>query len=95
VSSLPIVTVEASTGGEESYTFHPWSTWDVLGKHVKVVAHAIGGVCYSSGVDALPSPRLNPLEGPTMLSCGKLGLEGRSRLLALKGGRGACWKSRD
>ncbi|CAK9275493.1 unnamed protein product [Sphagnum jensenii] len=50
VSSLPTVTVEASTGGEESYTFHPWSTWDVLGEHVKVVAHAIGGVCCSSGV---------------------------------------------
>ncbi len=30
-----------------------------------------------------------------MLSCGKLGLEGRSRLLTLKGGRGACQKSRD
>jgi hypothetical protein len=40
--------------------------------------------------DALPSPELNPLEGPTMLSCGKLGLEGHSRLLALKRGRGAC-----
>ncbi|CAK9260459.1 unnamed protein product [Sphagnum jensenii] len=50
VSSLPTVTVEASTGGEESYTFHPWSTWDVLGEHVKVVAHAVGGVCCSSGV---------------------------------------------
>ncbi len=45
--------------------------------------------------DALPSPLLNPLEGPTMQSCEKLGLEGRSRLPALKGGRGACWKSRD
>jgi hypothetical protein len=40
--------------------------------------------------DALPSPLLNPLEGPTMLSCGKLGLEGRSRLPTLKRGRGAC-----
>jgi hypothetical protein len=40
--------------------------------------------------DALPSHGLNPLEGPTMLSCGKLGLEGRSRLPALKRGRGAC-----
>jgi hypothetical protein len=50
VSSLPTVTVEASTGGEESHTFHPWSTWDVLGNHVKVVAHAVGGVCCSSGV---------------------------------------------
>jgi len=50
VSSLSTVTIEASTGGEESYTFHPWSTWDVLGEHVKVVAHAVGRVCYSSGV---------------------------------------------
>jgi hypothetical protein len=40
--------------------------------------------------DALPSPGLNPLEGPTMLSCGKLGLGRRSRLLALERGRGAC-----
>jgi hypothetical protein len=50
MSSLPTVTIEASTGGEETYTFHPWSTWDVLGEHVKVVAHAVGGVCCSSGV---------------------------------------------
>jgi hypothetical protein len=50
VSSLPTVTVEASTGGEESCTFHPWSTWDVLGEHVEVVAHVVGGVCYSNGV---------------------------------------------
>ncbi len=50
VNSLPTVTVEASSGGEESYIFHPWSTWDVLGQHVKVVAHAVGGVCCSSGV---------------------------------------------
>jgi len=40
--------------------------------------------------DALPSPGLNPLEGPTMLSCEKLGLERRSRLPTLKRGRGAC-----
>jgi hypothetical protein len=50
VSSLPTVRVEASIGGEESYTFHPWSTWDVLGEHVKVVAHAVGRVCCSNGV---------------------------------------------
>jgi hypothetical protein len=41
-------------------------------------------------VDALPSPLLDPLEGPSTLNCGKLGLEGRSQLPALKGGRGAC-----
>jgi hypothetical protein len=40
--------------------------------------------------DALPSPGLNPLEGPTMLSCRKLGLGRRSRLPALERGRGAC-----
>ncbi len=50
VSSLSTVTLEASTGGEESCTFHPWNTWDVLGEHVKVLAHAVGGVCCSSGV---------------------------------------------
>jgi hypothetical protein len=44
VSSLPIVTIGASTGGEESCTFHPWSTWDVLGEYVEVVAHVVGGV---------------------------------------------------
>ncbi len=50
MSSLSTVTVEASIGGEENYTFHPWSTWDVLGLHVKVVAHAVGKICCSSGV---------------------------------------------
>jgi hypothetical protein len=38
--------------------------------------------------DALLSPLLNPLEGSTMQSCGKLGLGGRSRLPALKGVEG-------
>jgi hypothetical protein len=50
VSSLSTVAVVASTGGEESCTFQPWSTWDVLGEHVKVVAHDVEGVCCSSGV---------------------------------------------
>jgi hypothetical protein len=50
VSSLSTVTIEASTRGEESCTFHPWSTWDVLEEHVKVMAHVVGGVCCSSGV---------------------------------------------
>jgi hypothetical protein len=39
-SSLPTMTIEAFAGGEETCTFHPWSTWDVLGEHVEVVAHA-------------------------------------------------------
>jgi hypothetical protein len=38
--------------------------------------------------DAFLSPLLNPLEGSTMSSCGKLGLGGRSRLPALKGVEG-------
>ncbi len=50
VSSLPTVTIEALTRGEESCTFHPWSTWDVLGEHVEVVVHVVGGVCCCSGV---------------------------------------------
>jgi hypothetical protein len=44
------MTVEALAGGEENCIFHPWNTWDVLGEHVEVVAHAIGGICCSSGV---------------------------------------------
>jgi hypothetical protein len=40
--------------------------------------------------DAFLSPLLDPLEGPSTLNCGKFGFEGRSRLPALKGGRGAC-----
>jgi hypothetical protein len=49
VSSLPTGTVETSGRGEESGTFHPWSTWDVMGEHVEVVARATGGICCSSG----------------------------------------------
>ncbi len=50
MNSLPTVTVEALARGEESCTFHPWNTWDVSKEHVEVMAHAIGGVCCSSGV---------------------------------------------
>ncbi len=52
-------------------------------------------VSFLSPSDAFPSPGLNPLEGSTMQSCGKLGLGRRSRLPALQRGRGACQKSRD
>jgi hypothetical protein len=31
VNSLSTVMVAALTGAEESCSFHPWSTWDVLG----------------------------------------------------------------
>ncbi len=34
-------------------------------------------------IDALPNPGVNPLEGSPKCSCGKLGLERRSRLPAL------------
>jgi hypothetical protein len=50
VNLLPTMIIEASVGVEESCTFHPWSTWDVLGEHVEVVAHVVGRVCCSSGV---------------------------------------------
>jgi hypothetical protein len=45
---------------------------------------------HEGGYDALPSPGSNPLEGLTMLSCGKLGFGRCSRLPALERGRGAC-----
>jgi len=48
---------------------------------------SVGG---AGGGDALLSPLLDPLEGPTMWTCGKLGLEGRSQFPALERGRGAC-----
>ncbi len=41
-------------------------------------------------VNAPLSSLLDPLEGLSMLNYGKLEFEGRSRLLALKGVRGAC-----
>jgi hypothetical protein len=47
-------------------------------------------ICVNNDIDALLSPLLDPLEGLNMLNCGKLGLEGRSWLLALKGGKGVC-----
>ncbi len=48
----------------------------------------LGNVVIVNPTDTLPSPLLNPLEGPTMWNCGKLGLEGRSRLPAQKGVEG-------
>jgi len=38
--------------------------------------------------DALPSPRVNPLEGSLKCSCGKLGLERRSQLPTLERDKG-------
>ncbi len=49
----------------------------------------------STRADAPLSSLLDPLEGLSMLNCRKLELEGHSQLPALKGVRGACWKSRD
>jgi hypothetical protein len=45
--------------------------------------------------DALPSPGVNPLEGLPKCSCGKLGLERRSRLPTLERGRGSSWEPMD
>ncbi len=45
---------------------------------------------YVSIVDALLSSLLDPLEGLSMVNCGKWELGGRSRLPTLKGVRGAC-----
>ncbi len=41
-------------------------------------------------LDALLNSLLNPLEGPSVLSCGKLELGSHSRLPALKRCREAC-----
>jgi hypothetical protein len=62
-----------STRGKENYTFHPWSTWDVLREHVKVVAHVVGRICCSGGVplgdleERVASPKVFALQ-PMALS---------------------------
>jgi hypothetical protein len=47
------------------------------------------------GCDALPSPRVNPLEGSPKSNCGKLGLGRRSRLPTLERSRGSNWEPMD
>jgi hypothetical protein len=47
-------------------------------------------VRFKRHVDILLSSLLDPLEGPSVLGCGKLELGSPSRLPALKRGRGAC-----
>jgi hypothetical protein len=64
----------------------PWWVLWVLNRPWFVLAPK---VLQHSTNDAFLSPLLDPLEGLSMLSCGKLGLEGHSRLPTLKGGRGA------
>ncbi len=51
--------------------------------------------CLETVPDALSSPGVNPLEGSPKYSCGKLGLERRSRLPTLERGRGSSWEPRD
>ncbi len=46
-------------------------------------------------VDALPSPRVNPLEGSPKCSCGKLRFGRCSRLPTLERNRGSSWEPRD
>jgi hypothetical protein len=50
----------------------------------------VHGVELDNHCDAPLSPLLDPLEGQTMLSYGKLRLKGHTRLLALKGVKRAC-----
>ncbi len=52
-------------------------------------------ISHMSFIDALPSPRVNPLEGSPKCSCGKLGLGRRSRLPTLERGRGSSWAPRE
>jgi hypothetical protein len=59
-------------------------TWN--DNEVKLWHHGLGHISN----DALLSSSLDPLEGPSVLGCGKLELGSRSRLPALKRGRGAC-----
>jgi len=53
------------------------------------------GLLAIQGDDALPSPKVNPLEGSPKCSCGKLGLGRCSRLPTLERGRGLSWEPRD
>jgi hypothetical protein len=72
-------------------------------KHIKVHYHFIrekvlaGEIdfIYVNTDDVLLSPGVNPLEGFTLSSCGKLGLRARSRLPTLERGKGSCWEPRD
>jgi hypothetical protein len=49
------------------------------------------GIMHQLAIDDAPlNSLLDPLEGLSMLNYGKLELEGRSRLPALKGVRGVC-----
>ncbi len=54
------------------------------------LAHGMGLTVRTFYQCAFPSSLLDPLEGLSRLSCGKLELKGRSQLPALKGVRGAC-----
>jgi hypothetical protein len=42
---------------------------------------------FGEGGDAFPSSLLDPLEGPSMLNCGKLELEGPHPTSSTKGGK--------
>jgi hypothetical protein len=62
-----------------------WKGWNLKWNH-----NSKHEVCVMTINDVPLSPLLDPLEGPSRLSCGKLGLEGCSQLPALERGRGAC-----
>jgi hypothetical protein len=54
-----------------------------------------GGWIWKGENDAPLSPGMNPLEGFTLRSCGKVGLRAHSWLPIVKRGRGSCWEPRD
>ncbi len=60
----------------------PWGNPSVQIIYPRMFTFLFNGQ-WDTDSDALPSPGLNPLEGSTMCSCGKLGFGRRSRLPAL------------
>jgi len=81
---------------ERRWPTHEKEMWAVIHR-LKTWGHYIGSkdVVVWTDNDALPSPKVNPLEGSLKCSCGNLGLGRRSRLPTLERGRGSSWEPRD
>ncbi len=80
--------------------FNTWKThkWFLNGTKMTYFWDIIQIKLYYDNImqhDAPLSPGVNPLEGFTLWSCGKLGLRAHSWLPTLEKGRGSCWESRD
>jgi hypothetical protein len=96
----PLVKLDLLVVPFKGSSLWPMSLWNALFFLVGTLDLELGGLAivfiatsWSSvftRIDVLLSPLLDPLEGLNMLNCEKLGLEGRSRLPTLKGGKGAC-----